>query len=355
MDEATGAKGDRERRIRITVLSSVSGRVLSRVFEGPGPPEFDPRSRILEGVGGGKCAQVSRVTAFGEGEVGASTTNTSCKRLHILSAKGTVRGVQHKVSTAQVQFSGLAGLAHLENDAFSFELGKIVIYTTSLRVVRATHERCEKVRHVFYTHSVHFEERDVALHGGYGSELIQRQSHNGIDMNERTKMGNGIKEPLNNGQVADKRGHLLSSGRVTCQSTRSSNTTNDSPSPELPAVFINGRYFGNADKILVLNETGDLREVLKMFKVDEAKYPILDKDWTENAICDFCKVIVKSTKTGELARCKRFHGRMKTIVKNKCKDITRSSLRYEPQDVKTFRSRIKEFLHSGGMRRLLLS
>uniref|UniRef100_A0A8C4QSA8 Glutaredoxin domain-containing protein n=1 Tax=Eptatretus burgeri TaxID=7764 RepID=A0A8C4QSA8_EPTBU len=181
----------RERRTRIKVLSSVSGRVLSRVFEGTGPPEFDPKNSF-EGVESEKHTQVSDVTTFGEGGVGASTTNTFCERLHILSTKGTVRGVQHKVSTAQVHFSGLAGL-----DAFSIELGKIVVYTTSLRVVRATHERCEKVRHVFHTHSVRFEERDVALNGGYGSELIQ-----------------------------------------------SSNTTDDSPSPELPAVFINGIYFG---------------------------------------------------------------------------------------------------------------
>ncbi|KAB0392656.1 hypothetical protein E2I00_017632, partial [Balaenoptera physalus] len=54
------------------------------------------------------------------------------------------------------------------------EFDRVVIYTTCLRVVRTTFERCELVRKIFQNHRVKFEEKNIALNGDYGKELDER-------------------------------------------------------------------------------------------------------------------------------------------------------------------------------------
>ena len=54
------------------------------------------------------------------------------------------------------------------------EFGRIVIYTTSFRVVRTTFERCELVRKIFQNHSVKFLEKNIALDIDYGKDLEER-------------------------------------------------------------------------------------------------------------------------------------------------------------------------------------
>lgn len=56
----------------------------------------------------------------------------------------------------------------------SLECGRIVIYTTSFRVVRTTFERCELVRKIFQNHRMKFVERNIALDCEYGKELEER-------------------------------------------------------------------------------------------------------------------------------------------------------------------------------------
>lgn len=56
----------------------------------------------------------------------------------------------------------------------SVEFGRIVIYTTSFRVVRTTFERCELVRKIFQNHRVKFLEKNIALDIEYGKELEER-------------------------------------------------------------------------------------------------------------------------------------------------------------------------------------
>lgn len=56
----------------------------------------------------------------------------------------------------------------------SLEFGRIVIYTTSFRVVRTTFERCELVRKIFQNHRVKFMEKNIALDSEYGKELEAR-------------------------------------------------------------------------------------------------------------------------------------------------------------------------------------
>lgn len=54
------------------------------------------------------------------------------------------------------------------------EFGRIVIYTTSFRVVRTTFERCELVRKIFQNHRVKFVEKNIALDCEYGKDLEER-------------------------------------------------------------------------------------------------------------------------------------------------------------------------------------
>ena len=54
------------------------------------------------------------------------------------------------------------------------EFGRIVIYTTSFRVVRTTFERCELVRKIFQNHRVKFMDKNIALDSDYGKELEER-------------------------------------------------------------------------------------------------------------------------------------------------------------------------------------
>ncbi|KAJ7395797.1 Glutaredoxin domain-containing cysteine-rich protein 1 [Pitangus sulphuratus] len=93
------------------------------------------------------------------------------------------------------------------------EFGRIVIYTTSLRVVRTTFEKCELVRKIFQNHRVKFEEKNIALNSDYGKELDERC-------------------------------------RRVCEV------------PSLPVVFIDGHYLGGAEKILLMNESGELQDLL---------------------------------------------------------------------------------------------
>ncbi|KFO32887.1 Glutaredoxin domain-containing cysteine-rich protein 1 [Fukomys damarensis] len=85
------------------------------------------------------------------------------------------------------------------------EFDRVVIYTTCLRVVRTTFERCELVRKIFQNHRVKFEEKNIALNGEYGKELDER-----------------------------------------CRRV--------SEAPSLPVVFIDGNYLGNLIAQLEENE-----------------------------------------------------------------------------------------------------
>ncbi|XP_056658552.1 glutaredoxin domain-containing cysteine-rich protein 1 [Monodelphis domestica] len=102
------------------------------------------------------------------------------------------------------------------------EFDRIVIYTTCLRVVRTTFERCELVRKIFQNHRVKFEEKNIALNGEYGKELDER-----------------------------------------CRRV--------SEAPSLPVVFIDGHYLGGAEKILSMNESGELQDLLT--KIERVQHP----------------------------------------------------------------------------------
>ncbi|XP_014277840.1 glutaredoxin domain-containing cysteine-rich protein CG31559 isoform X2 [Halyomorpha halys] len=132
----------------------------------------------------------------------------------IKSSRGSIRGVKNRVR------AGIATFLEMK-DSKSWqerEAGKVVVYTTTMGVIRDTFQRCLKVRHILRTHLIKYTEKDV---------FMSREIQNEI----RERMG------------------------IT--------------TVELPQVFIEGRHLGDADTIEKLNETGELRKILQPYKNSE--------------------------------------------------------------------------------------
>uniref|UniRef100_S4R911 Glutaredoxin and cysteine rich domain containing 1 a n=1 Tax=Petromyzon marinus TaxID=7757 RepID=S4R911_PETMA len=231
MGEKPAQVGEASGRVRFRVSSSHSGRVLQQVYEERN--EIGAARTSPEPVPGGyqDCLPNNEQQQQQHQEPGdeadlilsSLARSTPCfRRSDILSKNGTVRGVRHKVSAAQAHFGGLADTRPSVSEApRPLEIGKLVVYTTSVRVVRSTFERCEHARRILHTHHVHFEDRDVALHAEYVRDLRTRHP---------------------------------------CPPSAA----------DLPAIFINGDYFGGADRLMAMNESGELRAFLRQFKRNTA-------------------------------------------------------------------------------------
>jgi len=50
----------------------------------------------------------------------------------------------------------------------------VVLYTTSVMVIRETHERCQAVKKILQNHMVQFDERDISLSKAFQRELVER-------------------------------------------------------------------------------------------------------------------------------------------------------------------------------------
>ncbi|XP_072519503.1 glutaredoxin domain-containing cysteine-rich protein 1 [Salminus brasiliensis] len=237
----TGGVEKPQKRVRFRVASGNSGRVLKEMFKDEGPTD----SLDSDCTSSSEADRASTPSTSGElnghpgGYLGSELDDSesepddlllfaggkdkdrvfSTKRVNILSKNGTVRGVKHKVSAGQILFDNLTKVGGPE---LTLEFGRIVIYTTSFRVVRTTFERCELVRKIFQNHRVKFMEKNIALDSDYGKELEVRCRRVG--------------EP-----------------------------------PSLPVVFIDGHYLGGAEKILGMNESGELQDLLT--KIERVQHP----------------------------------------------------------------------------------
>ncbi|XP_039608717.1 glutaredoxin domain-containing cysteine-rich protein 1 [Polypterus senegalus] len=232
----TGAE-NQQRKVRFRVASSRSGRILKEVFAEERTADSND-SECASSSGTEQFSASNEVNGHQNGHLGSELDDSESepddlllfagvskdrgygtKRVNILSKNGTVRGVKHKVSAGQALFNNLS---NVYQPNLMLEFGRIVIYTTSFRVVRTTFERCELVRKIFQNHRVKFVDKNIALNIEYGKEL-----------EERCK------------RVAE--------------------------SPSLPVVFIDGHYLGGAEKILAMNESGELQDLLT--KIEKVQHP----------------------------------------------------------------------------------
>ncbi|KAF8010606.1 hypothetical protein BT93_J1293 [Corymbia citriodora subsp. variegata] len=94
---------------------------------------------------------------------------------------------------------------------------RIVVYFTSLRVVRSTFEDCKAVRSILRGFRVRIDERDLSMDSGFMAEL---QGILGGDGGQKGKLA-------------------------------------------LPRVFIGGRYVGGAEEIRQLHEIGELKKLVE--------------------------------------------------------------------------------------------
>ncbi|KAH8361706.1 hypothetical protein KR200_008675 [Drosophila serrata] len=132
----------------------------------------------------------------------------------IRSAKGTVRGVRNRVRNGIATFLQL----HQQPNAKNFkekDLGKVVLYTTSMGIIRDTYTKCANVKQILRTLLVKFEERDVFMSVEYQAEMRQR---------------------MQTGQV------------------------------RVPQLYVEGQHIGDAETVERLNESGELRQLLKPYK-----------------------------------------------------------------------------------------
>ncbi|XP_025208465.1 glutaredoxin domain-containing cysteine-rich protein CG12206-like [Melanaphis sacchari] len=133
----------------------------------------------------------------------------------IRSAKGTIRGVKNRVRAGIATF-----LQPKTNKTWQEkEAGKVVLYTTTMGIVRETYQRCLQVRQILRTHLVKYVERDVFM-----SREVQKE----------------IRERLGGDTIS------------------------------VPQLFVEGNLIGDAAAVDRLNESGELRSILKPFKSPDA-------------------------------------------------------------------------------------
>ncbi|XP_063706284.1 glutaredoxin domain-containing cysteine-rich protein CG31559 [Culicoides brevitarsis] len=136
----------------------------------------------------------------------------------IRSAKGTVRGVRNRVRNGIATFLKIQQHTATQNYKEK-EAGKVIVYTTSMGIVRKTFTDCANVKKILKTLLVKYEERDIFMSNIYQQELRDR----------------------------------LQSDEI-----------------QVPQLFVDGEYVGNAPTVETLNENGELRKLLKPYKSLEA-------------------------------------------------------------------------------------
>ncbi len=62
------------------------------------------------------------------------------------------------------------------------EYQKIVIYTTTLQIVRLSYDKCKKVKKILQNYCVRYEEKDLYKHRAYQKELMYRLNLEKVDV-----------------------------------------------------------------------------------------------------------------------------------------------------------------------------
>ncbi|KAI6652601.1 Glutaredoxin domain-containing cysteine-rich protein [Oopsacas minuta] len=127
-----------------------------------------------------------------------------------------IRGMRNIAKDSIAKFEGLKKQSETRTDPLHdfHEKGKVVIYTTSLSTIRQTFNNCRRVKAIFEGHRCKVFEKDIALNKHYISELEKRLE-----------------------------------GEVT-----------------VPVVFINGDIVGDAEMVIEMNETGELKRLITNYE-----------------------------------------------------------------------------------------
>lgn len=134
--------------------------------------------------------------------------------------KARVSAFQEKIDAKKASFKAAAGAGAGAAKASPLEKcppggrGKLVLYFTSLRVVRKTFEDCWNAKVIIQGYGFHIEERDVSMHGRFKDEL-------------REILGTEF------------------------------------AGSELPRVFANGKFLGGAEEVVRMHEAGELVKALR--------------------------------------------------------------------------------------------
>jgi len=67
-------------------------------------------------------------------------------------------------------------------DYRSSEKGKLVLYTTGVKVVRDTYDKCLRVKKILQTHMVRYEERDVSMSRDNHRQLAERLGPSAVEL-----------------------------------------------------------------------------------------------------------------------------------------------------------------------------
>jgi len=65
-------------------------------------------------------------------------------------------------------------MCYYVQDYRSVESGKVVLYTTGVKVVRGTYDKCLRVKKILETHMVRYDERDISLSRDNHRQLVER-------------------------------------------------------------------------------------------------------------------------------------------------------------------------------------
>ncbi|XP_058443620.1 uncharacterized protein LOC131425611 [Malaya genurostris] len=180
---------------------------------------INEHSNLPERTSNGRPATSGSSSVIDDDESFAGFKDLTSGTSTIRSNKGTVRGVKNRVRNGIATFLQMQQ-ANIKNYKEK-DAGKVVVYTTSMGIVRETYTKCANVKQILRTLLVKFEERDVFMSSDYQQEIKDRMQSEAINV---------------------------------------------------PQVFVDGQHVGDADCIERLNENGELRKMLKPYKCLESSF-----------------------------------------------------------------------------------
>ncbi|XP_053678173.1 uncharacterized protein LOC128728571 [Anopheles nili] len=200
--------------------SLTTDSVRSNQFESDRFYKFHINERArVDGVEPGSSSPETTPSVVDDDESFAGLKDLSNGTSTIRSNKGTVRGVKNRVRNGIATFLQMqqTGLKNYKDK----EAGKVVVYSTSMGIVRETYTKCMNVKQILRTLLVKFEEKDIFMSNEYQQEIKERMQVDTIN---------------------------------------------------IPQVFVDGQHIGDAECIERLNESGELRKMLKPYKCLESPY-----------------------------------------------------------------------------------